>query len=68
MTNSLKDFIRQVRDCRTTAEERAIVAKECAMIRTSLKVIKLFPMVFEMSVFFFLVGFKGIYFFFFCWL
>ncbi|XP_053990342.1 AP-1 complex subunit gamma-like isoform X2 [Hylaeus volcanicus] len=37
MSNSLKDFIRQVRDCRTTAEERAIVAKECAMIRTSLK-------------------------------
>ncbi|KAI3645995.1 hypothetical protein MP228_008923 [Amoeboaphelidium protococcarum] len=33
----LKDFIRQIRSCKTQADERAVIAKESAAIRTSLK-------------------------------
>jgi AP-1 complex subunit gamma-1 len=33
----LKDFIRAVRACRTAAEERAVIAKESANIRTAFK-------------------------------
>lgn len=33
----LKDFIHEVRDCKTIAEERALVARESAAIRTSFK-------------------------------
>ena len=35
----LNDFITQVRGCKTTAEERALVLKEKANIRQSLSVI-----------------------------
>ena len=35
----LNDFITQVRACKTTAEERALVLKEKANIRQSLSVI-----------------------------
>jgi len=33
----LRDLIRSVRGCKTAAEERAVIAKECANIRTSFK-------------------------------
>lgn len=33
----LKDFIRAVRACKTASDERQVVAKESASIRTSLK-------------------------------
>lgn len=33
----LRDLIRKVRACKTAAEERAVIAKESAMIRTSIK-------------------------------
>eukprot|EP00920_Eleutheroschizon_duboscqi_P027447 GHVT01067334.1.p1 GENE.GHVT01067334.1~~GHVT01067334.1.p1 ORF type:complete len:925 (+),score=267.41 GHVT01067334.1:170-2944(+) len=37
MSMKLKDFIRHIRSSRTAAEERAVVAKECALIRTAFK-------------------------------
>lgn len=40
MSVKLRDLIRNVRSCKTAAEERAIVAKECALIRTAFKVVK----------------------------
>ena len=33
----LRDLIRQVRACKTQAEERETIAKECANIRTAMK-------------------------------
>ena len=36
-TVRLRDLIRQVRACRTQAEERAVVNKECATIRNSFR-------------------------------
>lgn len=33
----LRDLIRKVRACKTAAEERAVIAKESAMIRTAIK-------------------------------
>ena len=33
----LKDFIRALRACKTAADERAVIAKESAAIRTSFK-------------------------------
>lgn len=37
MSIKLRDLITKVRNCKTAAEERAVVAKECALIRTSFK-------------------------------
>jgi AP-1 complex subunit gamma-1 len=37
MSIKLRDLIRQVRACKTAAEERAVVLKECAEIRTAIK-------------------------------
>jgi len=37
MSIKLRDLIRNVRACKTAAEERAVIAKECALIRTSFK-------------------------------
>jgi AP-1 complex subunit gamma-1 len=37
MSSKLRDLIKQVRACKTAAEERGIIAKECAAIRTSFK-------------------------------
>jgi AP-1 complex subunit gamma-1 len=37
MVLRLKDFIRALRACKTAADERAVIAKESASIRTSLK-------------------------------
>ena len=36
-TMRLRDLIKAVRQCKTAAEERDVVAKECASIRTSIK-------------------------------
>lgn len=33
----LRELIRQVRSCKTAAEERSVIAKECAEIRTAIK-------------------------------
>lgn len=33
----LRDLIRSVRACKTAAEERAVISKECALIRTAIK-------------------------------
>lgn len=37
MAIKLRDLIRSVRACKTAAEERAVISKECALIRTSIK-------------------------------
>eukprot|EP01064_Diplonema_japonicum_P021553 TRINITY_DN3111_c4_g1_i1.p1 TRINITY_DN3111_c4_g1~~TRINITY_DN3111_c4_g1_i1.p1 ORF type:complete len:844 (+),score=241.99 TRINITY_DN3111_c4_g1_i1:64-2532(+) len=37
MSLRLKDLVREVRGCKTAAEERAVIAKECAAIRTAFK-------------------------------
>lgn len=37
MSIRLRQLIRQVRACKTAAEERAVIAKEGALIRTSFK-------------------------------
>jgi AP-1 complex subunit gamma-1 len=36
MTQRLRELIRQVRECKTTAEEREVISKEAALIRTAL--------------------------------
>lgn len=37
MSIKLRDLIRAVRACKTAAEERAVISKECALIRTAIK-------------------------------
>jgi hypothetical protein len=37
MSVKLRELIRSVRACRTAAEERGVISKECALIRTSFK-------------------------------
>jgi AP-1 complex subunit gamma-1 len=37
MSIKLRDLIRAVRACKTAAEERAVITKECALIRTAIK-------------------------------
>lgn len=37
MGSRLRDMIRAVRACKTAAEERAVIAKECAALRTAFK-------------------------------
>jgi AP-1 complex subunit gamma-1 len=37
MSIKLRDLIRQVRACKTAAEERAIITKESALIRTAFR-------------------------------
>jgi len=37
MSMKLRELIRSVRACKTAADERAVIAKECALIRTSFK-------------------------------
>uniref|UniRef100_A0A0G4HF14 Clathrin/coatomer adaptor adaptin-like N-terminal domain-containing protein n=1 Tax=Chromera velia CCMP2878 TaxID=1169474 RepID=A0A0G4HF14_9ALVE len=37
MSQKLRDLVRAVRGCKTAAEERGVIAKECAMIRTTFK-------------------------------
>ena len=37
MSAKLRDLIRAVRACKTSAEERAAISKECALIRTAFK-------------------------------
>jgi AP-1 complex subunit gamma-1 len=37
MSVKLRDLIRAVRACKTAAEERAVISKECALIRTAIK-------------------------------
>jgi len=37
MSLKLRDLIRQVRACKTASEERAVIAKESAMIRTAIR-------------------------------
>lgn len=37
MSLKLRDLIRAVRACKTAAEERAVISKECALIRTAIK-------------------------------
>jgi len=37
MSIKMRDLIRAVRACKTAAEERAVISKECALIRTAIK-------------------------------
>lgn len=37
MSIKLRELIRSIRACKTAAEERAVVARECALIRTAFK-------------------------------
>jgi AP-1 complex subunit gamma-1 len=37
MSMKLRDLIRKVRACKTAGEERAVIAKESAMIRTAIR-------------------------------
>jgi AP-1 complex subunit gamma-1 len=37
MSQKLRELIRSVRSCKTAAEERAVIAKECALVRTAFK-------------------------------
>ena len=37
MSIKLRELIRNVRACKTAADERAVIAKECALCRTSFK-------------------------------
>jgi AP-1 complex subunit gamma-1 len=37
MSIKLRDLIRAVRACKTAAEERAVISKECALIRTAIR-------------------------------
>jgi hypothetical protein len=37
MSVRLRELIKVVRSCKTAAEERAVIAKECAAIRTAFK-------------------------------
>ena len=37
MSIKLRELIRMVRAAKTAAEERAVISKECALIRTSFK-------------------------------
>lgn len=37
MSMKMRDLIRAVRSCKTAAEERAVISKECALIRTAIK-------------------------------
>mmetsp|Transcript_34888 Transcript_34888/g.33179 ORF Transcript_34888/g.33179 Transcript_34888/m.33179 type:complete len:878 (+) Transcript_34888:174-2807(+) len=37
MSIKLRDLIRSVRACKTAAEERGVISKECALIRTAIK-------------------------------
>ena len=37
MSIKLRDLIRMVRACKTAAEERAVISKECALIRTAIR-------------------------------
>eukprot|EP00697_Spironema_sp_BW2_P001645 gnl/Spiro4/12204_TR6443_c0_g1_i2.p1 gnl/Spiro4/12204_TR6443_c0_g1~~gnl/Spiro4/12204_TR6443_c0_g1_i2.p1 ORF type:complete len:875 (+),score=331.11 gnl/Spiro4/12204_TR6443_c0_g1_i2:30-2627(+) len=37
MTQRLQDLIRSIRACKTAADERSTIAKECALIRTAFK-------------------------------
>lgn len=37
MSIRLRELIKVVRSCKTAAEERAVIAKECAAIRTAFK-------------------------------
>ena len=37
MSQKLRELIKSVRSCKTAQEEREVIAKECALIRTSFK-------------------------------
>ena len=37
MTTRIREFIKQIRDCKTASEERAVIAKESAALRTLFK-------------------------------
>lgn len=45
--NKLRDFIKSIRNCKTAAEERAIIQKEKALIRESFKVSFLLHLIFK---------------------
>ena len=40
MSQKLRELIRSVRACKTAAEERAVISKECALIRTAFVTVK----------------------------